>query len=49
MTKQQIISARILKLVAEGHDIRAAMDAVLGAGSFEKLAGDLWEAFRGNS
>jgi hypothetical protein len=49
MTKQQIISARILKLVNEGRDLRAAMDEVLGAGAFDKLAGDLYGALRGNS
>jgi hypothetical protein len=46
MTKNQIISARILKLVAEGYDVRTALDEVLGKGTFEKLAGDLYDALR---
>lgn len=46
MTKNQIISARILAQVAAGLSVRDAIDAVLGAGTYEQLADDLWEALR---
>lgn len=45
MTKTQAISTMILSKIAEGMAPRDAFDAVLGAGRFEQLAGDLWEAF----
>jgi hypothetical protein len=44
MTKTQFISTRIATLVAEGHTVREAIDAVLGAGAYDKLASDVWEA-----
>lgn len=40
------ISARIVALVATGMTLPAAMDAVLGAGAYDQLAGDLWQALR---
>lgn len=40
------ISARILAKLGEGMDLRAAFDAVLGAGRFEAFAGDLYDALR---
>jgi hypothetical protein len=40
------ISAAILANVARTGDVAAALDAVLGAGSYEKLAGELYEALR---
>ena len=40
------ISARILALVATGHTIRAAFDAVLGAGAYSKMAGEIYDALR---
>jgi len=40
------ISARILALVAAGQDVRTAFDNVLGAGAFERLAGDLYDTIR---
>lgn len=46
MTKQQAISALILAEVAKGSTIQEAFDAVLGAGSYKRLAGEVWEAFR---
>ncbi len=46
MTMTQKISARILAHVAAGKDIREAMDLVLGAGTFEKLAGELHTELR---
>lgn len=44
MTKTQIISARLVTLVDKGMTIREAFDLVLGAGAYEKLAGEIWEA-----
>ncbi len=37
------ISARILVLVQTGMSVRDAIDAVLGTGTFTKLASDLYE------
>lgn len=47
MTKTQIISARIATLVAGGMSPREAFNAVLGAGAFEKMAGEIYDAMRG--
>ena len=47
MTKTQAISAMILAKVAEGMTVREAIDAVIGAGTSEKLIGDLYEQLRG--
>lgn len=44
MTKTQAISAMILTKIEAGMSTREAFDAVLGAGRFEQLAGDIWEA-----
>ncbi len=41
-----IISLRILALVATGKTIPEAMDAVLGAGAFEQIAGDVYDGLR---
>lgn len=46
MSKQQIISAKILALVAGGMDVREALDKVCGAGSFERLASYLYDVLR---
>lgn len=40
------ISAEILKLVRNGKDIRQAFDAVIGAGAYEKLAGEVYDELR---
>lgn len=40
------ISARIVFLLSQGMDVAAAVDAVLGAGTYEKLASDLYDALR---
>lgn len=40
------ISARIVALIAEGASTRDAVDTVLGAGTFDKLASDLYDALR---
>lgn len=44
MTTNQKISAAILAHRANGKSVKEAIDAVLGAGTFEKLAGDLYDA-----
>lgn len=46
MNAAQVISLRILALVKSGMSEREAFDAVLGAGSFEKMASDLYDALR---
>ena len=46
MTKQQQIGAMILEKVAGGMAIDQAMDAVCGAGTYQKLASDTWTALR---
>lgn len=46
MTKQQAISAKIATLVAQGMDISEALDAVCGAGTYEKLASDVYHGLR---
>ena len=49
MTKTQAISAQILAQVAEGKTIRQAFDAVIGEGSYKRLAGEVWEALQPQS
>ena len=46
MTKTAAISAMILRNVEAGMTVREAFDAVLGAGRYEQLAGDVYEALR---
>lgn len=46
MSMEANISAAIIANVAKGMTPADAMDAVLGAGTFEKLAGDLYDALR---
>lgn len=46
MTKQQAISALILARVANGETIQQAFDAVIGAGAYERPAGEVWEALQ---
>jgi hypothetical protein len=40
------ISAAILARVAAGATVAEALDAVCGAGSHARLAGEIWAAFR---
>ena len=42
----QIISARILFLMQSGKTLPEAVDAVLGEGTYAKLAGDIFDALR---
>ena len=44
-----IISARILTLVQSGKTIPEAMDSVLGAGAFAKLAGEVYDGIKGKA
>ena len=46
MTPTQTISARILALVAAGMTTREAFDAVLGPGSYQKMAESLYDALK---
>ena len=46
ITKNAAISAKIIALRQQGVPIRAAIDAVLGAGTFEQIAGELYDALR---
>lgn len=45
-TIEQIISGRILLLIAEGKSIVEAYDAVLGEGAYMKLAGEIYDELR---
>jgi hypothetical protein len=47
MTKSAAISTLILDDVAAGATPAQALDKILGEGAFAKLAGDLYDAFRG--
>lgn len=47
ITKSETITRRILTLVAAGMTLPAAFDAVLGAGAHAKMAGELYDALRG--
>lgn len=45
MNAKQIISERICALVEAGATVPQAVDAVLGEGTFRRLADELWEEF----
>jgi hypothetical protein len=44
--KNAEISRRIIAAIAAGQTTREAFDAVLGAGSFEKLAGEIYDEMK---
>lgn len=44
--KNATLSARILALVAEGYSVRDAVDCVLGGGTFERVAGEVYDALQ---
>ena len=46
-TKHLVFSACLKSLIDAGIDTRTAFDFVLGAGAFERFAGDLYAALRG--
>lgn len=44
--KNAAISAQILSLKAAGMTTREAVDAVLGAGTYSRIAGEIYDALR---
>ena len=46
MNTNAIISARILAHIEAGMTVRQAFDAVLGAGAYERLAGEIYDTMR---
>jgi alpha/beta superfamily hydrolase len=44
--KNIVISAAIAALMDQGLTIRAAYEAVFGAGAFDQMAGNLYDAMR---
>lgn len=48
MTKSQAISEDIIMKFIETGSMRAAFDAVMGEGSYERLAGELYDALKKN-
>lgn len=46
MANGKAISAAILAKVAAGANVAEAVDAVLGAGTYVKMAGDLYDTLR---
>lgn len=44
MAKNESITIRIAALLVQGMEVREAYEAVLGEGSWEKMAGEIWEA-----
>ncbi len=40
------LSAAILRLESEGADLSAAIDQVLGAGTYSRIAGETYDALR---
>jgi hypothetical protein len=44
--KNQIITAKIVALLDAGFTIEAAIEQVFGAGSFEKIAGQIYDMLR---
>ena len=46
MTTNQKISLAILSKMQSGMSVREAIDAVLGAGTFEKVASDVYDVLR---
>jgi hypothetical protein len=46
MNTTQIISAKILIAQANGMELSAAIDHVLGAGTYDKMVSDLYDTLR---
>ena len=46
MTKTAVISGLILAAIEIGSDVREAVDSVLGDGTYEQVASDVYEALR---
>lgn len=47
--KNAAISRKILEKLAAGASIREAFDSVLGAGQFDAMAGEVYDALRNNA
>jgi hypothetical protein len=47
VAKSQAIGLRIMAMVDGGVSVCDAVDAVIGAGSFQKLAGEVYDTLRG--
>lgn len=45
-TKGQVISEQIMAKLAETGSMRVAVDAVLGDGTYERLAGEVYKTLR---
>lgn len=43
LTPSQVISAKILFLKSEGYSTREAVDAVLGLGTYDRIAGEVYD------
>ena len=46
MNKNAMISKAILDKMSQGMTTREAVDQILGVGTFDRIAGDIWEALR---
>lgn len=46
MNKDQVISAKILMAQSQGMTLEAAIDHVLGAGTYDRLVSDLYNKLR---
>jgi hypothetical protein len=46
MTTSQKISLAIITKIQGGMTVEQAVDAVLGAGSYQKIAAEVWAALR---
>lgn len=46
MSTNQKISLAIVQKMATGMTVRQALDAVLGAGTFERIAGEVYDTLR---
>jgi hypothetical protein len=45
---KQISAAILLFIYKDGYTVEQAFDKVLGKGSYQRLKGELWEAFNAN-
>lgn len=48
-TQNAKISAAILDRISRGDSVQVAVDAVLGCGWYARIAGEAWEALRGQA
>ena len=46
MTKAQKISETLIAEIVKAGSVRAGFDAVMGAGAFDKLAGEIYDELR---